>query len=222
MLLCKCASCGIMKTQFISGQTGGAVGAKDYSCGINLRGKRPGTVEECFKSGQIRRYGQKIAEDLDILLADKAFDRQQKAKAARMAIAKDPIRSEINKIFKMKVGETVVFQDAAVKRVARNKYDLMTEDETFGDLTKNRLVDYIGRAHGDMLTRSYQERRSRKTVKPKKPKTPSVWTDAKQKEYVDEIVADIKAETAARNWRIPVGYKPNLMKGIVKKPAKSK
>ena len=55
LMKCKCASCGITKTQFLKGQqTGGAV---EFSCGTNLRGKRAGTAEECLRIGQVRRHG---------------------------------------------------------------------------------------------------------------------------------------------------------------------
>ena len=64
---------------------GGAVGAADFSCGLNLRGKRAGTAEECFKQGQIRRYGVNALDDglLDDLIANRANERKQKAKARR-------------------------------------------------------------------------------------------------------------------------------------------
>ena len=109
MSSCVCASCGITKTSFIKGQTGGAV--RDFSCGYDLKGKRPGTLKECFDAGQIRRYGVEPADDLDVLIAGREYER---------------------------------------------------------------------------------------LLKRRKPKVPSVWTPEKQKEYVDEIVADIKADTKRR------------------------
>ena len=162
MLQCKCASCGIIKTKFLSGknslrnigamlrqkgdriQSGGATDG-EYTCGLTLKkGQRYGTVKECFNRGQVRRYGKKIADDLDILMVDRDWERKEAAKQ---------------------------------RRIAKKK--------------------------------------------------PSVWTKEKQKQYVDEIVADIKKETAEKrrmenNWKIPVGYKPKLMEGIEKKTAKSR
>ena len=157
MMVCKCASCGIMKTQFLSGsagQRGGAVGKRDFACGIDLRGKRPGTVKECFDSGQIRRYGQKIAEDLDLLLIDRKADRQRKQTASRLTSAKDSLRYQLDNFLKKNlknVGDSVKLPDAIIIRVARNKYDLNTDDQSFENLSKSKLLDYLIRAYGEQI-----------------------------------------------------------------------
>ena len=85
--MCFCSECGITKTKFIARKTGGAISKTNFSCGYDLKGKRPGTVEECFKKGQIRRWGIKKLDDgyIDALLADRVIDRNEKARARRKA-----------------------------------------------------------------------------------------------------------------------------------------
>ena len=86
IILSKCSSCGIGKTRFLPAirQIAGSAGNVGFSCGYNLKkGQRPGTVEECFKKGQIRRYGVELAEDLDDLIYDRNIDRQRAAALRR-------------------------------------------------------------------------------------------------------------------------------------------
>ena len=95
MSICICSECGITKTKFIAGKTGGAISNSDFSCGYDLKGKRAGTVEECFKKGQIRRWGIKKLDDgyIDALLADRVIDRNEKARARRRA--KKPVVDKV-------------------------------------------------------------------------------------------------------------------------------
>ena len=85
MSVCVCSECGITKTKFIARKTGGAISNTDFSCGYDLKGKRAGTPEECFKKGQIRRWGIKKLDDgyIDALLADRIIERNEKARARR-------------------------------------------------------------------------------------------------------------------------------------------
>ena len=85
MSVCICSECGITKTKFIAGKTGGAMSKSDFSCGYDLKGKRAGTAEECFKKGQIRRWGINKLDDgyIDALLADRTIERNEKARARR-------------------------------------------------------------------------------------------------------------------------------------------
>ena len=85
MSVCVCSECGITKTKFIAEKTGGAISKSDFSCGYDLKGKRAGTAEECFKKGQVRRWGVEKLDDgyIDVLLADRIIDRNMKAKAKR-------------------------------------------------------------------------------------------------------------------------------------------
>lgn len=80
MNYCICNECGIVKTQFMKMQTGRGVSKSDFSCGINLRGKRAGTVEECFKRGQIRNWGLNEVDKglLDNYKADRTNERKLK------------------------------------------------------------------------------------------------------------------------------------------------
>ena len=93
MSICVCSECGITKTKFIAGKTGGAISKSDFSCGYDLKGKRAGTVEECFKKGQIRRWGVEKLDDgyIDALLADRTLERNRKARARRKAKKPAPI-----------------------------------------------------------------------------------------------------------------------------------
>ena len=92
MSICICSECGITKTKFIREKTGGAISKSDFSCGYDLKGKRAGTAEECFKKGQVRRWGVEKLDDgyIDVLLADRLIDRNRKAKAKRTTKKKAP------------------------------------------------------------------------------------------------------------------------------------
>ena len=92
MLMCECAECGATKTRFTMGYTGGAIAKNGFACGYDLKGKRAGTAEECFKKGQIRYWGLNRLDDgqIDYLLSDRKLDRNAKARARRKS--KKPIK----------------------------------------------------------------------------------------------------------------------------------
>ena len=62
MMSCKCASCGITKTQFMKGQTalqsGGARVKGDYTCGLDPK-KKPFSMSKCMEMKQVRYWGLK-------------------------------------------------------------------------------------------------------------------------------------------------------------------
>ena len=97
MMKCKCSECGITKTQFISGQSGGAL-KRDFACGYNLQGKRPGTKQECFKMGRIGFWGLNPLVDGEIerLIRDRQFERNRKARERKQSKWKLPVSYKPN------------------------------------------------------------------------------------------------------------------------------
>ena len=50
MMKCICNECGITKTKFVKSiKTGGGAPKDNISCGYNQKGKKPGSMEDCFK-----------------------------------------------------------------------------------------------------------------------------------------------------------------------------
>ena len=103
MIVCVCAECGSTKTQFMkSKKTGGGTSKDNISCGYNLKGKKPGSMEECFKKGQVRYWGLKKFDEglLDALIADRNFERNEKRRLARKksAVKKTQKKEDISLI----------------------------------------------------------------------------------------------------------------------------